>query len=180
MENVVSLLNKYELTINSVNDNLINIEGRACTFNVPNLNGEIVDSNSFKETMNLYNSGKLKPALTYNHCNDRLVGGIDGLTMEDDGLFIRAHLNTDIKFCSETLIPCINSGDVNQLSTEGYIVDGKRGIVKNDNGTYYVKNFLLTAVSIVTVPADANAVFSVKNYVELNEELNKTKYYLFL
>ena len=86
------------------------------------------------------------------------------------------------------IIPNILSGDLNSFSTEGYIKDGYNGIVENEDGTYYVKDFLLTAVGIVPTPADWDATFTLANYLKGYEEdkrkreseEQKRKWYLFI
>lgn len=181
MENKLQFIdNNALLTINSDNDGeIVRIEGRACTYNKANMNGEIVDANSFRQTLELFRAKQLKPALTYNHDNVLLLGGIDNIESRADGLYMEAHLNNDIALCKDTIIPCVKSKDINTLSTEGYIVDGYNGIREYDDGTYYVKNFLLTAVSIVPVPADPRAIFTVKNFLSKIKQ-NKKIYYHFL
>ena len=77
-------------------------------------------------------------------------------------------------------------GGSNSFSTEGYIQNGYDGIVENEDGSYYVKDFLLTAVAIVPTPADPNATFTLRNFIDeyklqREEIINKiqSKYYLF-
>lgn len=151
---------------NAVNsDNRLDIEGYACHFLQENLNREVVDASSFDDFFGLYNSGKLKPRLNYNH-SDTLVGGIDGLEVRERGLYMRAHLNTDIAIVRDMIAPCVLAGDINGFSTEGFVTNGYDDIVTHKDGSYFVKSFMLTGVSVVSTPADWDATFSVRNYFE--------------
>ena len=145
----------------SEESNLLKIDGTAAHFNTPNLNGEIVDAKSFENFFTLYNDGKLTPALTYNHDANMLIGGIDKIYIEDDTLRCSAHINKDVAFCRDTLIPMILAGDVKSYSTEGYVAFSD--IEERDNNTYYAGQFLITAISCVTVPADYQSEFTIKN-----------------
>lgn len=145
----------------SEESNLIKIDGTAAHFDTPNLNGEIVNASSFENFFALYNDGKLTPALTWNHDSAQLLGGIDKLYIEDDTLRCSAHLNKDVAFCRDTLIPMILAGDVKSYSTEGWV--DYNDIEEKEDGTYFAKNFLLTAVSIVSIPADYKSEFTIKN-----------------
>lgn len=178
------IFNAADLHIYNVQEesNLIKIDGTAAHFNVPNLNGEIVDAKSFDNFFTLYNAGKLTPAFTFNHDSNMLIGGIDRLYIEDDTLRCSAHINKDIAFCRDTLIPMVLAGDVKSYSTEGYL--SYDDIEERENNTYYTSSFLLTAVSVVTVPADYKSKFTIKNMYDEEaakraiEESEKRKVYM--
>lgn len=187
MENITNNIRLYEdfAISNAMEDgDLLRIEGRACTYNVKNLNNEVVNEKSFVETLKLYNAKQLKPAFTYEHKKDMLIGGIDALESRQDGLYIKAHLNKNVKLCQDTLIPCILANDIKGLSTEGYIIGGYNGVEIFDDGSYYVKNMMLTAVSVVNVPADPMANFyTVANFLSTHKPqaqptTYKSKWYL--
>lgn len=164
-ENKIFLDNTDLIITNAVEDkNFLKIDGTAAHFGSPNLNGEIVDANSFSDFFDMYNGGKLNPALNYNHDSNMLIGGVDRVYIQDNTLCCSAHLNKNIAFCRDTLIPMIMSGDVKSYSTEGYV--NYNDIVMRDDGTYYASNFLLTAVAIVSTPADYRSEFTIKNCFE--------------
>lgn len=147
-------------------DDRLNIEGYACHFNSVNMNSEVVNEDSFKYFFELYNAKKLVPKLNYNH-TQTIIGGVDDIISDKTGLYMTAHVNRGVKICDEFIIPNIIQGDISQFSTEGYIKDGYNGIIENEDGSYYVKNFLLTMVAITPIPADPDAVFTIQNF--LNE-----------
>lgn len=186
MENKIRLYNDIDLLSFNSEDDKLNIEGYAAHFGTKNLNDEIVYKESFDLFFETYNKGQICPVLNYEHQDDKQIGGIDSLEIRNEGLYMKGHLNKTIPYVNEWLIPNIMAGDVNKLSTEGICVGGMNGIKVNDDGTYVVLNFLLTAVAVVKHPADWKAEFTVKNYLEslkktdeeVKEELNKSKWYL--
>lgn len=163
-------------------DSQLKIEGYFCHFNRMNLNQEVVDENSFNEFFKMYGEKKIQPALNYDHTNS-LIGGIDGIEKKKDGLWLNAHLNRNVALVRDMIEPCIMSGDLNSFSSEGYIIGGWDGVTELAEGGYYVKNFLLTAVAVVAVPADPDARFSLQNFLSANkpqipETPIKSKWYL--
>lgn len=167
-------------TINSYteDDNFLHIEGYGAHFNRANLNQERVDANSFNQFFTMYNEGKLTPILNWNHDSNQVIGTIDTITSDETGLFFKASINRGVKFCDENLIPNITAGVINSFSTEGYIGGGYDGIVEYEDGSYYVKNFILTALAVVSTPADWDAKFGIANYLKEMKEEQKSKWYL--
>lgn len=153
-------------------DNMLRIEGTAAHFGEANLNNEIVDEKSFDSFFLLYREGKLTPVLNFNHDPYALIGGIDNIYTKDNALWCSAHLNKDIAICRDTLIPMVMSGDIKSYSTEGWV--GFNDIVEHDDGTYYCKNFMLTGVAVVSLPADYNSEFCVKNFYESHKVAKPT------
>lgn len=149
----------------STEDGFLKIEGYCAHYGKPNLNDEIVDAKSFDAFFNMYKSNQITPHLTWEH-TDTVIGGIDKIVSKNNGLWMSARLNNNVKIVNEMIAPNVLAGDIDRFSTEGYIMNGIDGIVENEDGSYYVKNFLLTAVSVVRTPADPAAVFTVKNFVD--------------
>lgn len=163
--NIITLNSYCDITNAVTEDNFLKIEGYAAHYNKPNFNSEIVNADSFNMFFNMYKSKELEPVVNYEH-SDTVLGDVTEIVSKKDGLWISARLNNDVKIVNEMLAPNILAGTLKKFSTEGIIYGGLDGIVVNKDNTYYVKNFLLTAVSIVRTPADPNAAFSVKNYIE--------------
>lgn len=166
MDKKLLYFNNTDLLITNAmeEDSFLRIEGTAAHFGTPNLNGEIVDATSFNDFFSLYEAGKLKPALNFNHDSSMPIGGIDKLYIKDDALYCAAHLNKDVAFCRDTLIPMVMGGDIRSYSTEGFV--RYEDIEEREDGNYFAKKFLLTAVAIVSVPADYNSAFTIKNYFD--------------
>lgn len=163
-------LNGLGITNVTNTENFVNIEGYAAHFGQPNLNREIVNADSFSEFFELYNAGKLRPRLNYEH-SEQLLGGIDNLEIKDNGLYVQAHLNKNVKIVADTILPLIESNDISSFSTEGFI--DWNDVVEYEDGSYYAKSFMLTGVSIVATPADPEAKFSLNSFI--TEYIQKKK-----
>lgn len=181
MEQIYYSNNNYEIHNAVETDEFLKIEGYCCHFNKMNLNREVVDEKSFSYFFSLYRDSKLTPRLNYNH-TDTIIGGVDKIQVEYDGLYMYAHLNKNLPINNDMLIPNILAGDIRSLSTEGFVKGGYNGIVELENG-YYVKDFVLTGVSVVSTPSDWDANFSISNFMKGYEEWKNEqvkKIYLFL
>lgn len=177
LKNDISLINVKE------DDGKVLIEGYACHFDKKNLNEQIVNSKSFDKYFDLLNTNQISKAImNWEHNPDKQIGAIDNIQVEDEGLFINAHLNTEIPFVSDWLVPNIKANDLTGLSTEGFVYGGVNGLIFNEDGSYYIKDMILTAVALTNNPADVEARFSLANAVQewkLENESKKTKWYLF-
>ena len=183
MENKNLILNDFKLENATLENEFIKISGYAAHYNRVNLNSEPVDANSFNHFFTLYNAKELKPHLTWQH-EDIVIGGIDNVESRDKGLWMDAHLNTNVKIVADMIAPNVLSGDIDSVSTEGFIRNGYEGIVENSDGSYYVRDFILTAISVVRNPADALAKFTVQNYIDdwkkqQAESIKRKLYYFF-
>lgn len=170
MEQKIYLDNTFTLENAAEDSDRLNISGYACRYNELNLNSELVDSKSFDTFFRLYNSGKLKPFCNWEH-TDTTIGGIDEITSDANGLFVKAHLTKTVAIVRDMIAPLVMSGDLNAFSTEGKILNGYSGIVELPNGGYYVKDFILMGVSVVRTPACPEATFSLANYIKEYENL---------
>lgn len=177
LQNDIRLINLKET------DGKMFIEGYAAHWDKKNLNEQIVNADSFNKYFDLLNSNQISKAiLNYEHNPEKQLGAIDEVKIEDEGLFINAHLNTEIPFVSDWLVPNIKANDLTGLSTEGFVYGGIDGIVVNNDGSFYIKDMILTAVALTNNPADVEARFSLANAVqEWNQlkDIKKTKWYLF-
>lgn len=183
MKNI--FLGQYKIENAIAKEDTIEIEGFACHFGRPNLNREIVDEKSFNTFFKMMEEGQLKPKLNWNH-SDQLIGGIRDIISVDEGLYMTAYLNNKIALVRDMIAPSVLAGELDSFSTEGFLLNGYDGIEENEDGSYYVKDFLLTAVSVVATPADPNATFTLKNFIDeyqaqkiqQNETIIKSKWYL--
>lgn len=179
MDKIYRLYNNYDvISLKNEADKTI-IEGYAAHFGDANLNDERVDSSSFDTFFTMYGQGKIKPFINYNHQIDKQIGGVDSLVTDSTGLYITAHLNNALPFVKDWVIPNIEAGDLRSFSTEGFIGGGYDGIIEYEDGTYFVKDFILTAVAVVQTPADWKSEFSIANDYRLNKLAGpKSKWYL--
>lgn len=179
MQNRYYIQNSIAINDYCNDDGKFLVKGYACHFNRCNLNREIVDADSFANAIDGFNKGLQNVVVNYNHDNDKIIGGVDSMTSDDSGLYITAHLNTSIPYVNDYVIPNIISRDLRAFSTEGYVTYDS--IREYKDGTYYVGDFQLYAVAIVSNPADQLAQFSVANSIRNSEEsvIIKPKYYCF-
>lgn len=184
MEQKSIYINNTFTVENAVNDSdYLNIAGYCCKYNALNLNGEMVDSNSFNTFFKLRESGQIRPYFNWEH-SDVTIGGIDEITSDDNGLFIKCHLTKAVAIVRDMIAPLVMSGDLDSFSTEGQVLNGYDGIIQLANGGYYVKDFILRGVSIVRLPACPDATFTLENFIKeyeerKREEEKKMKWYLY-
>lgn len=156
-------------------DNLIRIAGYACHFGEVNGNGEIVTESSFRSFFEALHNGGQMPMLTYNHNSDLLIGGWDKFTADEKGLYAEGHINADVALVRDTILPLMESGDLNGLSTEGWY-DWNTAEVTED-GAVKINDYALCAVSLVALPADFAAKVESRNALTLerNRQSEKTE-----
>ena len=135
------------------------IEGFICHFYKANKNGEIVTPESFARALADYKEKGLYPALTYNHEKGNVIGKIQDIIVKADGLYMIAELNEEVKEVQDRILPLVKDGTLKCFSTEGYVAQSS--IENYEDGTYLAKDFYLTAVSIVPVPADFDSQFTI-------------------
>lgn len=164
METTFKIYNNFVIENKVEEDDFLRIEGFCAHFGRPNLNNEIVDETSFDEFFGMYGSGKLTPALNWNH-TDQIIGGIDAISKKESGLYMTARINKSVPVCG-MIVPNVLKGDITGLSTEGFVKNGWEGVVENGDGSYFVKDFILTAVAVTPTPADWDAKFTVRNYMK--------------
>lgn len=177
MDKQIIHLNSASFKTNENNGHLV-IEGYAAHWNTPNKNGEIVDANSFEYWLNELKQGGQKPMMNYNHNADQIIGGWDLVECDNNGLYVIGHINSDVTLCKDTIIPLVKNGDLNSLSTEGFSNAYENEV---QDGCIYIKNFILTAIALVGLPADFFAKFEIKNGLVIPKVQPTTisKWYLF-
>lgn len=160
MENkTIHILNNLHFNRVEREGNTLKVEGYACHFNVRNHNGEIVTAESFGNWLDEMSEGGQKPVFNYNHDNNRVIGGWDSIEADETGLLVRGHINTDVAFVRDELLPLIEAGDLSHLSTEGWAC----GEYDEKQNAYVCDQFQLTAIALVALPADFAAKADIHN-----------------
>lgn len=175
---LINLYNKLDKP--EEEDGYLKIRGYACRYNEPNFNGEIVCQHSFDRFINeYYSKSNLMPSMTYEHDSKQVVGKWNLLEPHNEnGLYVEGMINLQTKFVQEYLAPLVLDGTISYLSTEGYV--DRNSIRWNDNDTYTVNDFQLTAISLVSIPACNSAAIEVYNSIKENTSIKKPKYFLWL
>lgn len=153
-------------------DGLIPVEGYACHFNKPNKHGEIVDEASFKNFFAELKEGGMMPVFNYQH-TPQVIGGWDRFETDATGLKAYGHLNANAAEVRDNILPLVEAGDVAYLSTEGWCPFDD---VEERGENYYLANFKLLGVSLVSLPADFGAAMKIKNEMEARKKAAKPKY----
>lgn len=158
--------------INEDKDNgRVLIEGYACHFGKPNGNGEIVDEESFKDCLKLFKEGGQMPVFNYQH-TDQIIGGWDEITTNTVGIYVKGHINTNVAYVRDNIMPLVKGGDVCHLSTEGWY---EWNSMEERESGYYVGKCFLYGISLVALPADFGAKAIIKNGLAKWREENEPK-----
>lgn len=164
---------KIEKKERSEGSNLIRIAGYAAHFGKANGNGEVVTEDSFKRFFDALQAGGQMPMLTYNHDSNLLIGGWDVLRADETGLYAEGHINADVAIVRDTILPLMESGDLNGLSTEGWYDWNTAEIT--DEGAVKINDYALIAISLVALPADFAAKVESRNAMELKRQSSSEK-----
>jgi HK97 family phage major capsid protein len=146
------------LTIKSIENNNVLIEGYATVFNIPDAHNDVI----IKGTFNKISSNNIK--LLWQHNSDMPIGIVNSLIEDDYGLKITATINNRIQ-CGLEAIELISSGALDGLSIGFYIKLSQY----NKLGERIIQKAELVEISIVTFPANKHAKISyVRNHKKDN------------
>lgn len=163
--------------VNSGADGDITFSGYGCHFNKINENGEVVDAKSFEKFFEKLKQNSIMPTLNYMHTST-IIGGWDSIEADDTGLLCHGRINKDVQFCKDTVIPLMLAGQLNYLSTEGFC---SWDDVEDVEGGIKLNNFLLTAISLVALPADLETKINIQNFIKERQNSKiKTNQLLFI
>ena len=138
----------FTKSVSEDGDESIIIEGKAST-NATDRVGDVIISNAW-DNDGLTNFKK-NPIILFNHNYDEPIGRAVEITSEEDGLNLKAEI-TDPK-----IVKLISKGVLNAFSV---------GFIPKDldydrvNGGFVIKSAELLEVSVVSVPANQEAIFS--------------------
>lgn len=180
MEKIRAALNALKLEKNDIqredDDKYIHIKGYGCHFGVINKNGEMVNEESFASFFKDLEAGSLMPVLNYQHQPDKIIGCWDKITADETGLLCEGRIFRDVQLVKDTIEPLMNGGALDSLSTEGWVTDWE--IIEKEDGSMYLfaKEFVLTGISLVALPADFDARIDTENALTLEraERIKKT------
>lgn len=116
-----------------------------------NKNGEkVVGAEAYEDFFKEMNTSALMPRLNYMH-TPLIVGAWEKIENREDGLYCEGYVYEGIKFVRENIIPIMEIGALNRLSTEEFITDWEW-----EGDIIVAKKLELVGVSLVDVPADFN------------------------
>lgn len=148
--------------VQQVDENLVKIIGYGARFGMANGNGLRFDENCFTPFIEKAEESGMRPYFNYQHNAEKIIGGWDSITFDENGMLCEGHLNTDVAFVRDEVLPLVMSGDLKGLSTEGFIEDAE----VLDDDTLLVKSFTTLGISLVSLPADFGATMSLNSLKE--------------
>ena len=152
-------------TLGEADDGGLDIKGSASTNSLDRA-GDIIESSAW--TKGGLENYKNNPILLFNHNYDRPIGRTKELEVSNDGLEITARVSKA-------------AGDIKDLIKDGVLGAFSVGFkVKdadyiNETDGYKIKDAELFEVSVVSVPCNQNAVFSIAKSFDSIEEYNTFK-----
>ena len=165
MEKIFNLTSTFK-TLSEDDDGSINIKGYAST-NSKDRAGDIVDHDAWLKG-GLENF-KNNPVILFNHNYDRPIGRATGIGVSDKGLELNARISK-------------SAGDIKELIKDGVLGAFSVGFRVKDadymseTDGYRIKDAELFEVSVVTVPCNQAATFSIAKSFDNMEEYKKFKH----
>jgi HK97 family phage prohead protease/HK97 family phage major capsid protein len=164
MEKIFHWANSFK-TLGEADDGGLDIKGSAST-NAMDRAGDVIEPGAW--TKGGLDNYKQNPILLFNHNYDRPIGRAKELNVSENGLDITARIS---KSAGE-IKDLIKDGVLGAFSV-GFKVKDADYISETDG--YKIKDAELFEVSVVSVPCNQNAVFSVSKSFDTMEEYNKFK-----
>jgi HK97 family phage prohead protease len=165
MEKIFNLTSTFK-TLSEDDDGSINIKGYAST-NSKDRAGDIVDHDAW--TKGGLENFKNNPVILFNHNYDRPIGRATGIGVSDKGLELNARISK-------------SAGDIKELIKDGVLGAFSVGFRVKDadymseTDGYRIKDAELFEVSVVTVPCNQAATFSIAKSFDNMEEYKKFKH----
>lgn len=157
--NSVNLSNTLEVP----EDNKIFIEGYAMHFNTVNMNGEMVIPGAFDEFFEILKDKKNMPIFDVFHQQDNIIGAWTDIRQDETGLWVEGFLDLDVQYVRDNIAPLVRNGALSNLSTEMWISFDD---IEQKEDHYIVKKAMLTGISLVSIGADMDTRFTIKNALE--------------
>lgn len=136
------------------------IEGMASTVDKDRV-GDVIEANAWRNGVTNF---KKNPIILFNHNYNRPIGRATSVKQTEDGLAITAKIS---KAAGE-IVELIKDGVLSTFSV-GFMI--KDADYDKDSDTFLIKKAELLEVSVVSVPANQSATFSVKKSLS-EEEFN--------
>jgi len=160
--NYKQISNAFEVKELESDEKFLHIEGWASTFGNLDRDNDIVSKGAFTNTLT-----KRKPKLLYQHRMDQPIGVIDQAYETNEGLYIKGRLPKDNSMVKD-IMPLLKMGALSDFSVGFNVVEADT----SPDGVRTIKEIDLWEVSIVTIPANADAnITGVKKKDEIEEKM---------
>ena len=148
------------------NDDFVFIEGLASTFGNLDRDNDIIAKGAFKNTLT-----RRKPKFLYQHRMDQPIGVFDQLFEAEEGLRIKGRMpraNSMVK----DIEPLLKMGALDSFSIGFNVVESE----DTPDGTRIIKEIDLWEISLVTIPANAEAIVTAVKELDAGDKgENKNK-----
>lgn len=152
----------FDLKVKAVKDDYT-FEGYASTFyGEPDRYGDIVEPGSFSKSIEAHQKAGKMPALLMHHDMHRPVGVYKSMVEDEHGLHVVGELTKGVRDAEEAYA-LLKAGALHSMSI-GYIPKVEE--YNHEEGINYIKEVDLWEVSLVTIPANSNAVITGVKSVE--------------
>lgn len=148
------------IEVKSLEDGTVRIAGYASTFENTDRHGDIIAPTAFDETMEKY---MRNPVLLAFHDHKKPLGKIVEAHIDENGLYVVAEIPTTPNAELAAIRKQVQDGILSTFSIGGYFHREKSGSGK-------VMKVELIEISVVAVPANPKAEFSVQKAFEMAEK----------
>jgi len=151
--------------VKELNDEFARIEGFASTFGNVDRTGDIIEKGAFLNSIDEHSRKNRQIKLLSQHNMKDVIGIIDDIFEEEEGLFIRARMPRDHSMVKD-IVPLLKMGALGDFSIGFNVKESD----KDSDGNRIIKEADLWEVSIVSVPANPKAqILNVKGAVPFQD-----------
>lgn len=163
-----------EIRIEESEGKRLRVKGFLQHYNVVNINGQRDRRNAYKKWLEAFRNGKAALPLVVMHQSKGatdIVGKFVEIEDTDEGLVGTAEF-LDTEAIEREIIPRVKNGIWPAFSTEGVVTEM---VYTDDYKVYEVCNAYLTAVSLVSMPADIEAQAQIINQITPKKSKDMSK-----
>lgn len=165
-DKVIKLCVPFETKGETSEDDGIIVSGRASS-NATDRSGDIIVSDAWKKKGALDNFLK-NPVILAFHDMSKPIGKAIEHSVDDEGLNIKAKISS----AAGSIIQLIKEGILSAFSV-GFII--KDADFDTKSGVFLIKDLELLEVSVVSIPANQNALFNIEKSFSSSEEYEEFK-----
>jgi HK97 family phage prohead protease/HK97 family phage major capsid protein len=156
-----------EITVKDASTKSLKIAGYANTVDKDRA-GDIVFPEAWAKGIDSF---RRNPILLYQHDHNKPIGKVNIVTVDKKGIFVEASISESAER-QHGIKTLINDGVLKSFSV-GFRVKDADYDKRND--TFYIKDVELLEISVVSVPANENSLFSVRKSFETDTDYSEFK-----
>jgi HK97 family phage prohead protease/HK97 family phage major capsid protein len=161
-------INTDDFSVKGISDNKsLKIAGYANTSD-KDRTGDIVLPEAWTKGVDNF---RRNPILLYQHDHSKPIGRVNNIRVDKKGIFVEANVS-DAAEAQHGVKTLIKDGVLKSFSVGFKVKDATYDKVSD---IFYIKDLELLEISVVSVPANQNSLFSVRKSFESDEEYSKFK-----